>query len=449
MKKILLLLTLSFGASALFAQTTDLKKLPTLGINFFLKDFKTAEAVKNTSLSNVLVNKTYGKPIDMAPGVSITYLQGLTDHVDFMATLGGTFTKYKRGGVNLTGSESFLLDLDAQVNAKLLTDKYFFVPYLTAGIGASMYKGSYFMANVPVGGGFQFKLGEGSFLYTQAVYKIGVSDLAKENFTYSIGFASPIVDRKAPVVVAPPPPPPAPVEVEKDTDNDGIVDSKDKCPTVAGTAKYDGCPVPDTDNDGINDENDKCITVAGLAKYNGCPIPDTDKDGINDETDKCPTVAGVARYQGCPIPDGDGDGVNDEEDKCPTEAGTKANSGCPEIQTKIAALAKSVFFTSGSVKVTPASTKPLDEVIEILKKYPNANIEVEGHTDNVGSAKINKTLSQKRADAIKAYIVKKGVTEERIKATGFGSEQPIADNKTTKGKAENRRVEIKATYEFK
>ena len=97
---------------------------------------------------------------------------------------------------------------------------------------------------------------------------------------------------------APPPPPPPPPPL--DSDNDGISDNMDKCPTVAGIAKYDGCPIPDTDKDGVNDEEDKCPSEAGLAKYAGCPIPDTDKDGINDEEDKCPTIAGVRENGGCP-----------------------------------------------------------------------------------------------------------------------------------------------------
>ncbi len=444
MKKTLLLCLAALLSVSTFAQ--NLKKAPSLGINFFLKDFGTAEKIKNTSVSNVLANKQVSKVSEMAPGLSLTYIEGLSDYVDFMGTLGGTFTKYKYKGANLFSNDALLVDLDAQLNVKLLTDKYFFVPYLTAGVGASMYGGTYFMANVPVGGGFQFNLGEGTYMLLQSTYKIGITDRAKENFTYSLGFASPLRDKKEPVKLAPPPPPPPPVVVEKDSDNDGLVDSKDKCPTVPGVAKYDGCPVPDTDKDGINDENDKCPSVAGLAKYGGCPIPDTDKDGINDEEDKCPTVPGVARYQGCPIPDTDGDGVNDEEDKCPNEVGTAANKGCPEIQTKINELAKSVYFTTNSTQITFKSYKPLDEVTAILNKYTNTKLEVEGHTDNVGNAASNKKLSQKRADAIKAYFVKKGIAADRITAVGFGSDKPMADNKTTKGKAENRRVELKAQY---
>lgn len=447
MKKIVLLFVSAAIAVTTFSQTTNLKKLPTLGIGFNLKDFKTASLINTKSLSDVLVNKSYAKVSEMAPGLNVSYYQGLTNNIDFMATLGATFTEYTYKGKTFGTSGNFLLDLDAQLNFKLLTDNYFVVPYITAGLGTSMYRGTYFMASGIGGVGLQFKLGEGSFLFLQSTYKSHISENSKENLNYSLTFASPLVDKKPAPVVAPPA---APVVVaEKDTDGDGIVDSKDKCPAVAGTAKYDGCPVPDTDKDGINDENDKCPTVAGLAKYNGCPIPDTDKDGINDENDKCPTVPGVARYQGCPIPDTDGDGVNDELDKCKTEAGPASNGGCPEIQAKIAELAKNVYFATGSTEITFKNYKPLDEVVAILKEHSNAVLSIEGHTDNVGSEATNTKLSQKRADAIKAYFVKKGIDASRLTATGFGSSKPLGDNKTAKGRAENRRVELNSKYESK
>ena len=240
-----------------------------------------------------------------------------------------------------------------------------------------------------------------------------------------------------PVVIAPPS---API----DTDNDGVTDDLDKCPSVAGLAKYNGCPIPDTDKDGINDEQDKCPSVAGLAKYNGCPIPDTDKDGINDEQDKCPSVAGMTKYNGCPIPDTDNDGINDEDDHCPNVAGTAANSGCPDIAPDLKEAAKSIYFISNTAKFsdpTRAEGK-LNPVVDFLNKYPSLKIDIEGHTDATGSAKINNELSQKRADAILKFFIDKGISQDRLNAKGYGSSKPVAENKTAKGRAENRRVEL-------
>jgi outer membrane protein OmpA-like peptidoglycan-associated protein len=242
-----------------------------------------------------------------------------------------------------------------------------------------------------------------------------------------------------PVKVAPPPPPPP-----ADTDKDGIIDPEDKCPTVPGLAKYQGCPIPDTDKDGINDEQDKCPTVPGLAKYQGCPIPDTDKDGINDEEDKCPTVPGLARYQGCPIPDSDGDGVNDEEDKCPTVTGVASNGGCPDLAADLKVAAKSIYFVTGTDKFAYPKLAPqkLQYALDMLNKYPTLKVDIEGHTDNTGSAKVNKALSQKRANAIMKYFTSKGIAADRMTSIGYGSEKPVADNKTAKGRQDNRRVEM-------
>jgi outer membrane protein OmpA-like peptidoglycan-associated protein len=227
-----------------------------------------------------------------------------------------------------------------------------------------------------------------------------------------------------------------------DTDSDGINDEEDKCPTVAGLAKYQGCPIPDKDKDGINDEEDKCPDVPGLPKYQGCPIPDTDKDGVNDEEDKCPQVPGLAKYQGCPIPDTDGDGINDEEDKCPTIAGTAENGGCPAINIKTS----NVQFVSGSSTLTSGAKNELNKLAKIMNEdYPEIKMNIAGHTDNTGKPEKNQALSTARAESVKNYLVSKGVSESRLTATGFGQDQPIADNTTTAGKAKNRRVEFKVS----
>jgi len=232
-----------------------------------------------------------------------------------------------------------------------------------------------------------------------------------------------------------------------DRDNDGINDDVDKCPDIAGLAKYEGCPIPDTDKDGINDEEDKCPNEPGTAKYNGCPIPDTDKDGINDEEDKCPNEAGPASNNGCPVKDRDGDGVNDDVDKCPDVAGPASNNGCPvveisqEVNKLLGGTGQAVYFNSNSSKLSSASNESLNKVAAVLKNNPDVKIKIEGHTDNAEKDADN--LSTQRAEAVKTYLVSKGVNVEKIKVEGSGSTTPIADNNTAAGKTKNRRVEIK------
>ncbi|MBS1628060.1 MAG: OmpA family protein [Bacteroidetes bacterium] len=443
MKKILLSFSALFMLALSFGQTTsNWKKTPSLGLNFFLKDFVTPDLIGQRSLPIVLRDGTWNKFSNMSPGVSLTYLDGLSNYVDFAANLHASFTDYQYFNGTKEGQSKFLLEADANVRLKLLPDHYFLVPYVSGGLGVGMYGGTYFSTYVPVGIGFQFKLGEGNFIDLGWSYHLRISDKSNYNFQYSIGFISPLKEKKAaPVVVTPPPPPPVKQE-PKDTDKDGIPDDVDKCPTVPGVAKYNGCPVPDTDGDGINDENDKCPTVPGVAKYNGCPVPDTDGDGINDENDKCPTVPGVARYQGCPVPDTDGDGVNDEEDKCPTEKGTVANHGCPELKDFGFDFNK-IQFATGTAVLTKNATAELNKAVGILNEHKSLNISIEGYTDNTGKAAANVALSQKRADAVKAYLVKKGINADRLTATGYGDASPVGDNKTVKGRAENRRVEFK------
>ena len=427
-----------------FSQDSSLVKDPSLGFGGFFKDYFTPQNIKNSSLSSVVQHGNYASISSMNPGLNITYLQGISSHLDFMAVLGGSFTKYAHKEAQYPTNDQFLLDLDAQVNIKLLTDRYICVPYLTEGLGASFYNsnGNYLMGNAISGGGLQFKVTPTFFVLLQTTYKFGLTNGDRDNLNYSIGFVGSLKEKKAPAPKAIP----LPAVVEKDTDGDGIVDAKDSCPTVAGVAKYNGCPIPDTDGDGINDEQDKCPTVPGVARYQGCPVPDTDGDGINDEQDSCPKVPGMAKYHGCPIPDTDGDGVNDEEDKCPTVPGTKENHGCPEIQTKINSLAKNVYFNTGTATIGVKSIAPLNEVAAILVQYPSAKLSIEGYTDNKGNATANKLLSQKRADAIKEYFARKGIDAGRLTSTGFGMENPVADNKTAAGRAQNRRVELKANY---
>ncbi|MHA3787577.1 OmpA family protein [Flavobacterium hauense] len=232
-----------------------------------------------------------------------------------------------------------------------------------------------------------------------------------------------------------------------DTDGDGIPDKDDACPEVAGLAQFQGCP--DTDGDGIADKDDACPEVAGPASLQGCP--DTDGDGIADKNDKCPDVKGPKENAGCPWPDTDGDGVLDKDDLCPDVKGTVANKGCPEVTEEVIKrlneYAKTILFNSGKSTFKEGTVVVLENMNKIFKEYPNSKFILEGHTDSDGSNALNQTLSENRAAAVKAYLVENGIAADRLKAVGFGETQPIASNKTAKGKAENRRVVVKLIKE--
>lgn len=227
---------------------------------------------------------------------------------------------------------------------------------------------------------------------------------------------------------------PPPVR-KKDTDKDGIPDAEDACPLQPGIAKYHGCPVPDTDHDGIDDEHDSCRTVPGVARYHGCPIPDRDGDGVNDEEDACPDSAGPASNHGCPLPPPRTVAV------APPVAPVMAIRS--EDSAAINYIAHNVLFNSSSAEFRDSSYAALDTLAARLMAHPEWHLTIEGHTDNSGIPTKNMVLSQRRADAIRAYLLSKGIDGNRLTAVGYGSSRPMADNRTVAGRAANRRVEFK------
>ena len=232
-----------------------------------------------------------------------------------------------------------------------------------------------------------------------------------------------------------------------DKDADGIADKDDVCPDLRGLRALKGCP--DADEDGVADGDDTCPgTKAGyIVSLTGCSL-DNDKDSVVNEEDPCPDQVGSVSLKGCP--DTDGDGVADNEDRCPTLKGNIINKGCPEITKadikKITEIASKIFMETNSDKLKVASLAQLDALTDILKKYEAANLIIEGHTDNVGDDAYNMTLSQKRTESVKVYLMGKGIMESRLTAVGFGETRPIADNKTSLGRAKNRRVELRTSY---
>jgi len=374
----------------------------------------------------------------------------------FSAEIEGSLNKIKEGFDGYSEDKSFWsANLQAKYALRRLftTESGWFDPYIKVGGGYTAYESRFddkeggFKALA--GGGINFWFTDHLGVNLQTGYHHGFQKNGTDYFQHSAG----IVIKFG----------------SKDTDKDGIPDNKDACPEVAGLKEFNGCP--DTDGDGIPDKDDACPQVKGLKEFNGCPdtdgdgiadkddacpevagpkefngCPDTDGDGIADKDDKCPDVAGPAENSGCPWPDTDGDGVLDKDDLCPEVAGPASNKGCPEPndddQKRLNQYAKTILFDTGKASIKFESAEILNQIINVLKKFPNSRFRIEGHTDSTGNKQKNIELSQNRADAVKIYLIQGGIASDRLESKGYGPEKPIASNKNKKGRALNRRVEI-------
>ncbi len=369
----------------------------------------------------------------------------------FSLGLAGSLNKIDKIGDASANDLSYIAgDLDIRYDLNnIFGDSNWFDPYLSVG-GGYTFLDSEGAGTFNGGAGINFWFNDFIGLNLQSVYKHSFDEAQQlPHFQHALGIAVKFGG--------------------KDTDKDGIYDKDDECPEVFGLEAFNGCP--DTDGDGIKDGDDACPNTAGLAALNGCPdgdgdgiadkddacptiaglvalkgCPDADGDGLADGDDSCPNEAGPAENKGCPWPDTDGDSVLDKDDACPEVAGTVANNGCPEVtvevQKQLNDYARTILFDTGKSSIKAESTSVMVDIIQILKEYPTAKFTVDGHTDSVGSAKLNQNLSESRALSVKAFLVDKGIEEFRLSALGYGEDKPIASNKTRAGRADNRRVEI-------
>ena len=264
-----------------------------------------------------------------------------------------------------------------------------------------------------------------------------------------------------------------------DKDGDKVIDKEDECPEIAGLPQFKGCP--DSDNDSIPDKNDKCPEKAGPASNDGCP--ETKLSLVDAQGNKLNTVvmdkSENFNFDNLPSDDvalftieGEGTdsldevkinsrGVPRKARRGPDDSyfrfvrlSTDKNSLDQEDAFDVAvrlnqqekALIKKAFenleFENGKDVIRSTSYESLDALAGLMLKKPNWKLKISGHTDNKGSAAINLKLSKNRAEAVKKYLVDKGLDANRFKAEWFGSKKPIADNATEEGRQKNRRVEL-------
>jgi OmpA-OmpF porin, OOP family len=244
----------------------------------------------------------------------------------------------------------------------------------------------------------------------------------------------------------------------RDTDGDGVPDANDICADTPSGAQVDarGCPF-DADGDGVLSGLDKCegTPEGAIVDANGCP-KDQDMDGVPDGLDACAdTPPGTAvDASGCPR-DSDGDGVLDGYDRCEgTPKGVKVDEhGCPLPETKLeqqlvetgVISLNNVYFDTGTSRLKPESMDILNQVADVIERWPSLKIEIGGHADSQGPDDFNLELSRQRAHAVLEYLLEHdpNLHFEQFFVKGYGESQPVASNDTAAGRARNRRVEFK------
>ncbi len=265
-----------------------------------------------------------------------------------------------------------------------------------------------------------------------------------------------------------------------DRDGDGYDDAADKCPDEPedfdGFEDEDGCPDRDNDGDGALDAvelvggkwttndrkgdldcRDEPEDKDGFEDEDGCPDLDNDEDGILDTRDKCPNDPEdhdqFEDEDGCPDPDNDQDKILDVDDQCPLQPedydGDEDEDGCPDLKAKLdgckISLGEKVYFAFNKWTIDPRSDELLKDVSTILKTFPEMEVEIGGHTDSKGGDRFNEKLSQKRVDSVQKRLVSLGITRGRMTAKGYGEAKPVDTNRTSGGRARNRRVEFDRT----
>lgn len=208
----------------------------------------------------------------------------------------------------------------------------------------------------------------------------------------------------------------------------------------------------DSDGDGVPDNRDQCPnTPRGVrVDADGCPL-DSDGDGVPDYLDRCPdTPRGTAvDAQGCPLApgeeapvrmDSDGDGVYDDVDQCPgTPRGAVVNDvGCWVVGY--------LLFDYDKSEIRPQYYSDLDQVVRVLEQNPGMRVEIQGHTDNIGSKNYNLPLSQRRAKAVEKYLIRHGISASRLESRGYWFSKPVVPNTSPENRQKNRRVEIHPIY---
>ena len=503
MKKIISIIVLGILALQLTAQVPQERKPSTLAFHVFYNDFNTAQQIKASSLNNVLKNQLWSKMSDMQTGFGINYLKGIRNKIDFVATIDGSWTDYLYEDGTSYGSNQFLLDANAALNFKMLTDKHTLVPYISGGVGVSLYQGKTGFY-VPVGAGLQFNVFNEAFVFTNIQYRYALTSAVNDHFYYTIGIAVSIGKNKIkPAEIVEP--------VKKEISNKNIV--------ISVFDEATGLPLSNVEVtlSGYNNQKLNAFTnaegktifssmapsdynVSGLLNHINSSTQNIEKEAFDTEENQINiglthndpkfTLKGVAINKTQNIPEGNVviKITNDTKQTMVSEqshsengvfqtqleagsdftlVGKKASyiSNIVKVSTKglnrsttlfvnlelaveeakvgQSITLNNIYFELGKVNLNTSFSSDLDKLIQFLKDNPETRLEIQGYTDNIGSLALNAKLSQARANSVVNHLIKNGIDNNRLSAIGFGPSLPVASNTTAEGRAKNRRVVMK------
>ncbi len=255
----------------------------------------------------------------------------------------------------------------------------------------------------------------------------------------------------------------APVD-RGDDDGDGIINSEDRCPEQAEDVDdfedSDGCPDPDNDGDGLLDGDDPCPAEAedkdGFKDDDGCPDLDNDDDGVPDTEDKCPDEPedkdGFEDRDGCDDPDNDKDGIPDVIDQCALEPetinGNNDDDGCPDAGDSLVMVMpdrievfEPVRFRGNSARITRKSERVLAQVAATLRANRDfLRVRIGVHVQPRGASDL--TLTKRRAEAVRKWLIDWGVEPERLEIKGYGSSRLLVPKRSKGARNINDRVEF-------
>lgn len=512
MRNLIYILILCSLFLQLKAQDIGDKKQSTLVFHTFYNDFGTAQLIRTSSLKNVLDNHLWSKFGKMQMGFGLNYLRGITQKLDFVATLDGSSTDYLFKDGTTNGSSAFLLDFNTALNLKLLSDKHVVTPYISGGAGYSSYKGKSGFY-LPVGVGVQFNLFNEAFVFANGQYRTALSSQVNNHFQYSIGVGASLAKKKKVVKVA------DVIVVPKLVKKDSIVVilASNIAISVKDEATGEPLPLVDVILNGpdnkrltaVTDTQGKVVfskmepadySITGLLNHISTTAKNIVKGDFGakgepiyislNHNDPRFTLEGIVVNKTKNIPEGGADiqitnttiqsqstqqsdpadgrfkvqlaaeseftivgkkaGYISNIEKVSTRGLNRSTTlyvklelGIEEAKVGQSIMLRNINFELGKATLKTEVSADLDRLVQFLKDFPEARLEIQGHTDNVGNVAMNNKLSESRANSIVYYLAKHGIDVHKLSAKGFGPSFPIADNATAKGRAINRRVEMK------